>query len=83
MKRIATVLVTSALLMGGALIAPSAAQAADPCAKLGISQMKKCKVLTVKGVTGRGCCKKKSSGKVKCCVTDPSTGQKLCKTKKK
>ena len=45
--------------------------------------MKKCKVMTVKGVTGRGCCKKKSSGKVKCCVTDPDTGQKLCKTKKK
>lgn len=83
MRRTATALVTTALLLGGALIAPSAALAANPCSEPGISQMKKCKVMTVKGVTGRGCCKKKSSGKVKCCVTDPDTGQKLCKTKKK
>ena len=83
MRRTVTALVTTALLMGGALIAPSAAHAVNPCSEPGISQMKKCKTMTVNGITGRGCCKKKSSGNVKCCVIDPDTGQKLCKTKKK
>lgn len=83
MRKAAIALATTALLMGGGLVAPTAANAANACLEPGISQMKKCKTMTVKGVTGRGCCKKKSSGRVKCCVTDPDTGQKLCKTKKK